>query len=89
MKQLAVIQSDKRCRGTMIFPEVPNGYACEITIKGHKGSCVFSRNENGLEHISFSRYDHKIPSWEEMVELKDMFFEPEEEVVQIFPIGKY
>ena len=39
-----------------------------------------------LEHISVSHKNEKItPTWDEMAEIKDMFFKPEEECVQIHP----
>ena len=39
-----------------------------------------------LEHVSVShRRENIIPTWEEMCAIKDLFFYPEEEVVQIHP----
>ena len=38
----------------------------------------------GWEHISAS-YSNRCPTWDEMCKLKDMFFEPEEVVVQYHP----
>ena len=39
-----------------------------------------------MEHISVSHHKrHKLPTWDDMCKLKDMFFYPEEMVVQIHP----
>ena len=38
------------------------------------------------EHVSVCRpHSDKLPTWEEMCAIKDMFFEPEEECVQFHP----
>lgn len=52
------------------------------------GTCsvVWSRDEDGLEHVSVSpRHKYRIPSWDDMCYLKDIFFDDEEEVYQIHP----
>ncbi len=42
--------------------------------------------EQAVEHISVSHRNEKIvPSWDEMSKIKDMFFLPEEECVEIHP----
>lgn len=47
---------------------------------------VDKKNGDLVEHISVSHRNEKVwPTWEEMCEVKDMFFLPEEECVQIFP----
>lgn len=50
---------------------------------------VFSSNSKGWEHVSVSKIckgrKRKLPSWEEMCMIKDLFFEPEELVVQYHP----
>lgn len=51
---------------------------------GHKGTFVMGRDENGMEHVSV-QLQRKLPTWEEMCEIKDIFWEDEEEVVQIHP----
>ena len=42
-------------------------------------------NENGMEHVSIELYARRLPTWEEMCEVKDIFWNDEEEVVQIHP----
>lgn len=51
------------------------------------GTVVFGMNENGImEHVSVSSFKrNQLPSWEIMTKLKDMFWLPEEMVVQIHP----
>lgn len=49
---------------------------------------VIASDGGGWEHISVSPCNKKrqtCPSWEEMCEIKDMFFGPEERVVQFHP----
>lgn len=52
-----------------------------------KGSVIFGYDEGGLmEHVSVSSYNkRKLPTWDVMARLKDMFFYPKEMVVQIHP----
>ena len=52
------------------------------------GTCsvVWSENEGGWNHVSVSpKHKFKIPSWDDMCVLKDIFFNDEEEVYQIHP----
>lgn len=49
---------------------------------------VIASNGGGWEHVSVSPLNAKrktCPTWEEMCAIKDMFFEPEEQVVQYHP----
>lgn len=52
------------------------------------GTCsvVWSDCEAGMEHVSVSpKRKFRIPSWDDMCALKDIFFEDEEEAYQIHP----
>ena len=52
------------------------------------GTCtlLWGDNEDGWEHVSISPNKmHKIPSWNDMCILKDIFFNDEEEVLQLHP----
>ena len=52
------------------------------------GTCsvMFGENEDGWEHVSVSpKHKYKIPTWNDMCVLKDIFFDDEEEVYQIHP----
>ena len=57
---------------------------------GFEGTVIFGFNEAGLmEHVSIShRNRRKLPTWNDMARLKDMFFYPDEMVVQIHPAEK-
>lgn len=55
---------------------------------GGKSFLAVVSNGGGWEHVSVSPYSTKrksCPTWEEMCELKNIFFEPEERVVQYHP----
>ena len=45
---------------------------------------VIASNGDGWEHVSVSQ-PNRIPSWETMCIIKDMFFEEEEVVMQLHP----
>lgn len=45
---------------------------------------VIASNGGGWDHVSVSR-PNRCPMWEEMCAIKDMFFYPEERVVQYHP----
>jgi len=64
----------------------PGIYMTRMKIGKTEGSIIWSPNEDGWEHVSFSPSNYsKMPSWEEMCELKDLFWDDEEEVIQIHP----
>ena len=48
--------------------------------------CIFIAgwNEGGWEHVSVG-LPRRLPTWEEMCEVKDIFWDDEEEVIQIHP----
>lgn len=52
---------------------------------GVRGSVVAGRNEDGWEHVSVELFARRLPNWEEMCFIKDVFWDDEEEVVQIHP----
>lgn len=52
------------------------------------GTCsvIWGDNERGMEHVSVSpRKKLRVPTWNDMCVLKDIFFGCEEEVYQIHP----
>lgn len=62
-----------------------DGGGGSISVNGIRCSVVFSWG-GGWEHVSIAPYNHKItPSWADMCKLKDMFWGPDEAVVQIHP----
>ena len=52
---------------------------------GVRASVVVGRNENGWEHVSIELYARRLPTWAEMCYIKGVFWDDEEEVVQIHP----
>ena len=57
-----------------------------IRLKGKRFTVIWSYNEDGYEHVSISCLNPNIiPTWEQMCELKDIFFYQEEMAVQIHP----
>ncbi len=61
-------------------------YAARIRLKGQRFLVLWSYNEDGYEHVSISHGNTKVmPTWEQMCELKEVFFYPEEMAVQIHP----
>lgn len=56
--------------------DLPTGVRCSI---------VAGNNEDGWEHVSVELYARRLPTWEEMCFVKDLFWDDEEEVVQIHP----
>lgn len=55
---------------------------------GGRSFFVIASDEGGWDHVSVSPCNRKrqaCPTWDEMCAIKDMFFEPEETVVQYHP----
>ena len=62
-----------------------DGGCGEIQYGRLKGTVIWS-NGGGWEHVSIAPYNRNYtPSWSEMCKLKEMFFRPEEWVVQFHP----
>ena len=84
MKPLEEIKKDRRLafiNSVKTLFEM-QGY---ITLSnGRKGTFIAGHNENGMEHVSVMLY-HKLPTWNEMCEIKDIFWNDEETVVQLHP----
>lgn len=52
---------------------------------GTQALLVVGTNEDGWEHVSISLRAKRLPTWEEMCIIKDIFWNDEEEVVQMHP----
>ena len=52
---------------------------------GVQAHLVIGENEDGWEHVSIELMARRLPTWEEMCLIKDIFWNEEEEVVQIHP----
>ena len=87
MKTLEEIRSDSRLmmKKDGLLPE--GCYSARIKLSnGVEGSVVFGLHENGIwEHISIELFRRRLPTWEEMCEVKDIFWNEDEECVQIHP----
>lgn len=83
MKKLKII---RRAEGMNVENAViDKGGFGNVTINGWTGSVVFSYNEGGWEHVSVAPYDGHTPTWDEMCQIKDIFFDDEEVVLQFHP----
>lgn len=61
--------------------------AFKVFVNG-RSFLVIASNGGGWDHVSVSPCNQKrktCPTWEEMCQIKDMFFEPDECVVQYHP----
>lgn len=56
----------------------------KVYING-KSFYVIASNGGGWEHVSVHQKNGKIPTWDEMCAIKNMFFKEEEVVVQYHP----
>ena len=74
-----------RKKVSWVRPLFGDTYGAAIKTSRMTCSVVFGFNENGWEHVSVSPYGGKTPSWDDMCEIKDMFWDDEEEVIQIHP----
>lgn len=52
---------------------------------GIKAQVVVGFAENGWEHVSVKLLARRLPTWDEMQYIKEVFWEDEEEVVQMHP----
>lgn len=84
MKSIEAIR--KLPRLTIIQEGADGGWA-EVQLgraqKARSATVVFSWG-GGWDHVSV-RFDHKTPTWREMVEIKCMFFRPNEACMQFYP----
>lgn len=61
-------------------------YRGYIDLGEFKGTVVWGYNEDGWEHVSVSHVrPNKMPGWNDMCKVKDMFWDKEDTVVQIHP----
>jgi hypothetical protein len=56
---------------------------------GVKGHCVVGFNEDGWEHVSVELFVDRLPKWSEMCYVKNLFWNEDEEVVQLHPKKKH
>ena len=85
MKSFEMIGKDGRVAFLKqeFFPGVKQGY---INLSnGKKGTVIAGANEDGWEHVSVELYGKRLPTWDEMCEVKDIFWDDEETVIQMHP----
>ena len=78
---------DKRVMWIRNHPLNRYGIRCAIMDLSNKIRCslVVGNDEDGWEHVSIELSARRLPTWEEMCLIKDIFWEEEEMVVQIHP----
>lgn len=82
MRTMAEILTDRRI---MVVQKTPDGgQAWVYRVTERKPMAVVFSNGMGWDHVSVS-YANKTPSWDDMCYIKDLFFDPEECVVQFHP----
>lgn len=64
--------------------EMGNNGAFEIKLKHSQVVFVIAGDGLGWEHVSVSRQD-RCPTWEEMCQVKDLFWDGEDCVIQFHP----
>ena len=63
----------------------PDGAAFEFHLQGALIMWVIASFGDGWDHVSVTLNRERCPKWSEMCMVKEMFFEPEEAVMQIHP----
>jgi len=82
MKTIKEITENRRLHIDQLSVDGGSGV---ISMPGWMGSVIFSKG-GGWEHISVSPSQKRItPSWDDMVRIKDMFWNDDEAVIQIHP----
>ena len=78
---------DKRVMWLRNHPLQVYGIRCAIMDlpSGMRCALVVGENEEGWEHVSVELSARRLPTWEEMCFIKDIFWDEEEMVVQIHP----
>ena len=86
MKKLKEIERDRHVKDIKIVSSKYKIYAAYLRMNGFEYTVEFGYNEDGYEHVSISPVNsHRMPSWDDMSRLKNIFFYPEEEAYQIMP----
>jgi hypothetical protein len=81
MKNFEEIINNKNINIIMLGKDGGN---CYVTFRFSKPITVVFSNGGGWDHVSASKAN-KTPTWEEMCQIKDLFFNEEETVIQYHP----
>ena len=84
LDQYRDVSTELRLYGMSTRGEVGKGNGVFKVFVNGKSFFVIASNGGGWDHVSVSR-KNKMPTWDEMCAIKDMFFEPEEVAVQYHP----
>jgi hypothetical protein len=83
---MRTIEEVKHNKAIMVKETWTGGFAGFINLStGIRASVVAGWNEGGWEHVSIRLYARRLPKWEEMCEVKEIFWDDEEEVAQFHP----
>ena len=82
MKTIEEIKADHHIK---VIKEDAEGFAGEIHLYKWSGTVICSTGA-GWEHVSVAPFKkYYIPSWNDMCDIKDLFFNDDEAVIQIHP----
>lgn len=89
MKPLGVLRATPHlCVDGIMYPETET-YHGWVKWAGFEASVIFGYRERGWEHVSVShRNKRKLPTWEDMCRLKEMFWGKDVTVCQFHPAEK-
>lgn len=89
MRDFEEIRKSPRLSVVKTMCEALGMFSAVITLPDKRGtwsgSCVIGMDEEGWEHVSVAPFGNRVPSWEDMCRVKDVFWGEEEEVLQIHP----
>ena len=71
----------------IINMETPDGFSADVYLLSNpknRPAFVVASWGGGWDHVSVS-YSNKTPTWDEMAEIKNMFFKPDELCIQYHP----
>ena len=82
MRELEEIKKNPKLRNVKSYPDGVHG---DVRMGGWDGSVICSWGA-GWEHVSVSPYLKRImPSWQDMCQLKNIFWKDDEAVIQVHP----
>jgi hypothetical protein len=84
MKTIEQLRIQPRMAITQEAPDGLAAFAELASTKGHHQAKIIASWGGGWDHVSVS-FRNRTPTWEEMAEIKRMFFRADETVVQFHP----
>lgn len=82
------MRPEEEYKKKVMWVKSPLDFYCKsglIKLNGIDTEVLVGRNEDGWEHVSVRMRTKRLPRWDEMCQIKDLFWDEEEEVVQIHP----